>query len=220
VIRRCTVVTLAVVVLDTACRHRPAGLPHIGSPDAAIAPACAWVAWGVVAYLCVAVAVAAWCDRPGDPSGPALHRFARVAPPVVRRVVHAVLSAGVAVTSAAAAAPALADSPSPGQHSAASRADRDPLDWPGLSGSATQRTAAAPAPGQRPASRSASPVTVAPGDTLWHIAQTRLGNGANAVTVAQSWPRWYAANRRVIGADPDLIHPGQRLRPPSSKDTR
>jgi nucleoid-associated protein YgaU len=35
--------------------------------------------------------------------------------------------------------------------------------------------------------------------------------------VAASWPRWYAANRRVIGADPDLILPGQILRPPADR---
>jgi LysM repeat protein len=45
--------------------------------------------------------------------------------------------------------------------------------------------------------------TVAPGDTLTSIA-TGLG-------VAGGWQALYAANRRVIGPDPDLIHAGTVL---------
>ena len=55
----------------------------------------------------------------------------------------------------------------------------------------------------------ASPaVRVAPGDTLWDIAARRLGAGA-------SWPAIYALNRDVIGPDPGVITPGQRLVLPS-----
>jgi hypothetical protein len=36
--------------------------------------------------------------------------------------------------------------------------------------------------------------------------------------VAREWPRWYAANRRAIGADPGLLRPGQRLHSPSRPD--
>ena len=50
-------------------------------------------------------------------------------------------------------------------------------------------------------------VTVRPGDTLWQLAEARLGDGAR-------WTELYAANRAVIGADPDLIRPAQRLRIP------
>jgi len=32
--------------------------------------------------------------------------------------------------------------------------------------------------------------------------------------IDRSWPRWHAANRDVIGPDPDLLHPGQRLQHP------
>jgi hypothetical protein len=35
------------------------------------------------------------------------------------------------------------------------------------------------------------------------------------VDIAAAWPRWYAANRAVIGPDPGLIRPGQELMPPS-----
>lgn len=57
-------------------------------------------------------------------------------------------------------------------------------------------------------------VVVRRGDTLWAIAARHLGAGASAGQIAREWPRWYAANRAVIGPDPDLLRPGQHLRPP------
>jgi len=49
---------------------------------------------------------------------------------------------------------------------------------------------------------------VVPGDTLWDIAARRLG-------AARSWPAIYALNREVIGPDPGVITPGQRLTLPA-----
>lgn len=91
----------------------------------------------------------------------------------------------------------------------------------------------APAPGwtpSRPAQRSqphsrlvtgggashrAADVVVHRGDTLWDLARRHLGPDATDAEVATAWPAWYDANRDVIGEDPDLILPGQVLRPPS-----
>jgi hypothetical protein len=53
------------------------------------------------------------------------------------------------------------------------------------------------------------------GDSLWRVVQRVLGPEASDAEVALAWPRWYAENRGMIGADPGLILPGQRLRPPS-----
>ena len=58
-------------------------------------------------------------------------------------------------------------------------------------------------------------VVVHRGDSLWGIAARHLGSSPDAAEVAAEWPRWYAANRHVIGADPDLLRPGQRLAPPA-----
>jgi nucleoid-associated protein YgaU len=66
-------------------------------------------------------------------------------------------------------------------------------------------------PAQPPA-RSAHVVTA--GESLWSIAAAQLGPGTSSATVDRLWPRWYAANRAVIGPDPNLIVPGQPLRPP------
>ena len=72
-----------------------------------------------------------------------------------------------------------------------------------------ERVAVAPAVVASPiSSPTETAVEVAPGDTLWDIAARRLGAGA-------SWPAIYALNRDVIGPDPGVITPGQRLVLPS-----
>lgn len=60
-----------------------------------------------------------------------------------------------------------------------------------------------------------SSIVVRPGDTLWAIATRSLPAGATDSEIASACARWYATNRAVIGADPDLIHPQQRLTPPT-----
>jgi nucleoid-associated protein YgaU len=59
------------------------------------------------------------------------------------------------------------------------------------------------------------PVRVRPGDSLWLLAAQRLGPHASDAQIAAEWPRWYAANRVVVGPDPDLIVPGQVLHVPA-----
>ncbi|EFH82712.1 LysM peptidoglycan-binding domain-containing protein [Ktedonobacter racemifer] len=45
---------------------------------------------------------------------------------------------------------------------------------------------------------------VGPKDSLWVIAARFYGSG-------QQWQRLYQNNRSIIGSDPRMIHPGQRL---------
>jgi len=47
------------------------------------------------------------------------------------------------------------------------------------------------------------------------VAARQLPAGHTDEEVAEAWPRWYAANRAVIGADPSAIQPGQRLVAPA-----
>ncbi len=58
-------------------------------------------------------------------------------------------------------------------------------------------------------------VTVRRGETLWAIAARHLGPSATTAEIAAAWPHWYAANRAVVGDDPDHIEPGQQLVPPA-----
>lgn len=89
-------------------------------------------------------------------------------------------------------------------------------------------------PAQAPASASAQPplpvparpvgsvptspkaeLVVRPGDTLWRLAADRLRSSATPGEVAALVRDLHDRNRGVIGPDPDLIRPGQRLDAPS-----
>lgn len=71
--------------------------------------------------------------------------------------------------------------------------------------------------GSGPRSRPGHLVTVRAGDCLWLIAARRLAPDATAAQVAAEARRWYAANATRIGADPDLLHPGQVLAAPPGR---
>jgi LysM repeat protein len=64
--------------------------------------------------------------------------------------------------------------------------------------------APAPTPEPTPAPTPSNTVTVVPGDTLWDLSAQWLGDPTR-------WPELYAANKDVIGDNPDLIFPGQVL---------
>ncbi len=57
-------------------------------------------------------------------------------------------------------------------------------------------------------------VVVLRGDSLWSIAAAHLPAGAGPAAIDTAWRAWYQANKSVIGSDPDLLLPGQILRPP------
>jgi hypothetical protein len=63
---------------------------------------------------------------------------------------------------------------------------------------------------------------VAPRDTLWDIAAAHLRPAdRSAGNIDRYWRQVYRANRSAAGPDPDLIHPGTRLRlPPFRRDLR
>lgn len=138
-------------------------------------------------------------------------------------------------TSASPAAPARPAAPTPPTASAPARTTPAPT-WPSTPatpkpspaapppGAATASSPARPAPPQQPPESQTAvsptsadqPVRVQPGDSLWLIAAHRLGADASDADIAAVWPRWYAANRSVIGDDPSLIQPGQVLQAPPS----
>ena len=114
-----------------------------------------------------------------------------------------------------------------GQAAAPVRSDPASADGPGRAGAgprlATDRPPPAPArtvaepidpvllTGARHPADERVLVTVRRGDTLWDLAARGLGPTASDAEIAAEWPRWYAANRDVVGADPDLLVPGQQL---------
>jgi hypothetical protein len=212
-------------------------------PVDGIVVGCAWLAWLCAGWLALGVAGCAavrLCGRRVAPRGSAI--IERCVPRRLSRLVDAVVTAGlVGAMLGGAATPAWGVSPASAVSAASHPAPRaDPLEWPGL-------TTRHPLPSPRPPVRvrppgrvrrparaprvglvSAAPtraaerhrvVTVRTGDSLWSIAAAHLGHDASAAAIATAWPRWYAENRHVIGNDPSLIRPGQRLRPPDPPAT-
>ncbi len=181
--------------------------------DALLLAAAGAACWLALAWLVVAMGVLAATALPGRCGHVAHAVAARTVPPAMRRLL--ALGLGLAVVtsagSAAASATELAQAPR-GAHSAVD------LDWPlGVAPAATTEPAGTTTPAARSTVSSlvGSMVVVRPGDCLWSIAAGHAPAGAGNAAIAAAWPRWYAANRAVIGADPNLLLPGQHLSPPS-----
>ena len=181
-----------------------------------------WLALSVVvATTCATGRAAGVTWRAGE------RLVARCAPDLVRRTLVLAVGAGIGLSAATGA-------------TAAAPGDLD-LGWAATAATATAAPvvadATSPAAGTAPAiamtvssdaSASATPaepaarpdtVVVAPGDTLWHIAQRALPGDAGATDIASAWPAWYANNAEVIGDDPDLLQPGQVLHAPTTTST-
>lgn len=66
---------------------------------------------------------------------------------------------------------------------------------------------------QHPQPRPGQEYTVQPGDTLWGIAQRAYGD-------PEDWDTIYSANKGVVGNNPNLIYPGQKLNIPVQSDPK
>ena len=213
-IRAVGIAASAGLALALLMAHRPGPLVSTSDdPTSGVVGAAAWVAWALMGYLVTAVGAAAVAQLRAQPAGPGRLAVAtrRVTPACVRRFVEAAVGVSTAAAVVVGVGPvaASADPPHP-SHPApvAAAATTSPLDWPGLPvalvSSHPRRHGGPPAE-----------LVVRAGDSLWTLASRQLGPGASATEIAAAWPRLYAANRAVIGTDPDLIHPGQRLVPPA-----
>jgi resuscitation-promoting factor RpfA len=175
------------------------------TPDALVTAGCELAGLALLAWLtcvtsvCLLTALPGWFGRVADSVA------RRTAPTVLRVAVRASLGLGSSVivgTTSALTLAALAP-----VSAVAATTPGSPPGWPSLD----RAPVTAPHP-DRPSR--AAPYVVRPGDTLWDIAARHLGGRPTAADVARAWPAWWAVNREVVGGDPDLIHPGQRLTAP------
>lgn len=170
----------------------------------------------VLGWVVLVVAATALSAVPGA-AGVLAGRVAdRVTPLALQEVVRVALGVSVVMAPVTAALPSAWASESPQPQAEVSRRvpsiGRPALDAP-------DRPPVARAPRAQhevitPEQRRELCVVVRRGDTLWEIAARHLGPGVTDLEVAAEWPRWWRANRLVIGSDPHLILPGMRLRPP------
>jgi nucleoid-associated protein YgaU len=216
-----------------------AAIPALGvlapagtGPTATLLDAVCVAAWSCTAWLLVVVLLESCADLPGI-GLLAAHAVRRIAPASVRSLVRVALGTGLAASVLTAPAALAVERPPTVAGSPA-----DALDWPGLAPvtappvavSTPATSPALPSPhapaaaDPRPTAVSAHPrppavsaprvVEVQPGDSLWSITRRALGPGATEERIAQTWPAWWSANRSVVGDDPGLIHPGDRLTAP------
>ena len=184
-------------------------------PDVAAGTLASALLWLVALWVACGLAAIAVSQLPGRLGRWGQAVAARVTPAALRRVV--VTAAGTSILlspAAAVAAPATANPPPP--NTAVSVLP--PLGWPLDPDPAVGAGQDSPPPGAR-APHTGDRVTVRPGDSLWSIAAGRLGSRPSAARIQAEWPRWYAANRRVIGADPNLLRPGASLAAPTPART-
>lgn len=199
--------------LRPAIRHPQSYVDRVGADQAALTAVCV-LCWAVLAWLAIGLAFAAAGALPGIAGRICDATADRLLPAALRRT--AAVAVGLSVATAGGGAAIALWQPADHAGTTTSLAvdwpassDIDP-DWPAEAGPTTTVRHHRHATAHR-----ADPVIVKPGDCLWDIAAAHLGPGATDAAIARAWPRWYAANRAVIGPDPNLIHPGQRLVPPT-----
>ena len=241
VVVRGTALVLAVVapipwLRDVAAgpwRDMARGVPV--RPAEALTAVAACTALAVLVVLAVGVLLELLALAPGVIGAAAQRVGALVTPRLVRRAVGVALGAavvaGVAPGAAAAGPPVMVLAPLP---------PPDPVFVPLPDPGWAPRAGAASTPGGRwvpgpPVVRSQPDVrmlsqapragtgrdaplevVVRRGDSLWAIAARHLGRDASEAEIARAWPAWFAANRDVVGDDPDLLLPGQLLRAPDT----
>jgi nucleoid-associated protein YgaU len=191
--------------------------------DDVVGLAAATVCWAVLGWVVLALVVTALGSVPGGVGRLATGAALRLTPPTIRRAARfalglAVVAGPVAVASTASAAPLITQAVATMDPSA-NVSDVLLLPDVGRPGSSESASASANSHAAGTGSRreEVTAVVVKPGDCLWTISATSLGPGASNADIAAEWPHWYAANRHVIGADPDLLLPGTTLRAPTAR---
>lgn len=201
--------SLALTSLVLRLPHVPTTLDQLSSPSFP-------VALGALLELTL-LAVAVWTSLALGAcalGGGAGHVAGRLVP----RALHGVLLAGVVTGFGISTAHAGVDHPRPdgqaAEHGAVHRSETGHrATGVGLDGLSLpdRPVLVAPVEPSAPPPEEPEIVLVAPGDTLWSIAARSLGPSAHDGEIADATRRWYLENREVIGTDPDLIRPGQRL---------
>jgi len=235
----CALVTIRLLGVAWVSAWRQVDAPGRASPDEVLALVAASLAASVAAWLLGGVVLELAAHVPGR-CGRAADRWSRrVTPALAQRAAGFVLGIGVGVVGGPAQAVATGAPTTASVSAAHAAGERAPN--PGFRAATTPATAPAeaastaaepvapgftPAPprvrpqadpgllGARVAHRDADEVVVHRGDSLWSIAARHLGPDASAAEIDRSWRQWFSLNRDRVGADPDLILPGQILRVP------
>ena len=197
------------------------GQPTADSPgaEALVLAAAGLAAWGVWAWGALGLVLTAGSALPGLLGRAAGTLTGVLLPRGARRGAALALGLGLGVAGPLAGTTLLVVT----APAAVAETTSTPVpDWPGplpdRPGSRDVAPAAVPAVPDWPAPPAAGDHVVVRGDCLWDVAAAhlsdRLGRPPSAAETARATTAWWAANAAVIDADPDVLLPGQVLRPP------
>lgn len=215
------VAALALLRPHASVVHRLAALPSWladAGPDVVAAEVAGAAVWLAALWLAVGMVANLGSALPGA-LGRTARTIARAAlPRTVSTVIAGATGVGVLITCTGAQA---------ATHRVPSRPGLAAPSWPTDAPVHTPRwpTTAPREPEPKPVEHGAhdrvpaASVVVARGDSLWRIAAQHLPGAPSDRRIAASWPRWYAANRKVVGPDPNHITPGEVLHAPTNAAT-
>jgi resuscitation-promoting factor RpfA len=206
----------------------PHGWVSRAGTDAAVGMVAGALLWLTALWLMLGLLVTLASRLAGRPDGLLEALSRRITPALIRRLVTTATGASLVftpttaigapmapralLTTIGAAMPGSPTGPSVTSSRAAETAPSLPLETtPLLPAESTPGPPLDPAP-------PAGTVLVKPGDSLWRITAQRLGPSATDGQIAVGWPYWYWANRQVIGRDPNLLRPGERLAVPTAQE--
>ena len=186
----------------------PQGLVDSAGADALVVVAVgalAWVcwAWGALGLLLTAASTA-----PGWAGRLSAVLLVGVLPAGARRAAAVAIGVGLSAVGPSVLPAVLA--PATAVATAGQTSPAVQLDWPAAPAAAPDLDWPAPAAGEH---------VVVRGDCLWDIAEAWLagrhpGAPVADAEIARAGHAWWQANAAVLGPDPDLLLPGQVLRPP------
>ena len=199
-------------------------------PDVLVLSAAGLLAWAVWAWGALGLVLTAASALPGMLGGAARVALHVVLPAGARRSAALALGLGLGVAGPVlGTATLVAPTPAVAAEAGTPPSTAGVPDWPAVPyalpvpdwpASTTPRSPATqlPAPDGPSAAAPADAHVVVRGDCLWHIASDRLlaehGRTPTDGEVAAATQAWWQTNAEVIGPDPDLLLPGQVLRPP------
>lgn len=192
--------------------------------EALLLAAVGLLAWGVWAWGATGLLLTAASALPGGLGATADVLTRVVLPGGARRAAALALGVGLGVAAPLAGAALVVPAPAAAADAAASSVPDWPAsgdtgagsfpDWPAASDAEADHPAELVLPGGQVTGEH----VVLRGDCLWDIAAAhlagRLGRPPTDGEIAASVDAWWSANKAVIGADPDVLLPGQVLRPP------
>jgi len=204
----------------------PQRLTDVAGPDALVLAWTALLGWAVWAWGALGLALTAASAVPGVVGAAARLAVRLLLPAAARRSAALALGVGLGLTAPLLSSPVL-QTVSPAPAAAMAQLAGGPAtapDWPTAGSAAAPATAPDWPPGSAPAPTTAAPAqhVVVPGDCLWDIAamdlRQRTGAEPSDADVVLAVRAWADRNADVIGADPDLLFPGEVLTPPDRTD--